>query len=110
MSIYIPGMEMPSGCEGCFFLLDCGICSMLMAANCTHKSVGDYRWEENERHPDCPLIEVPEHGDLIDAMKEMRLMQSYDYDTYDDYMRAFDMLDNAETIIPADPEKDGDAK
>lgn len=64
--IYIPGMEMPSGCEGCFFLLDCGICSMLMAADCKHKAVGNYRWDENERHPECPLILVPDHGDLID--------------------------------------------
>ena len=42
------------------------------------------------------------HGDLIDACQEMRLMQSYDYDTYEDYARAFDMLDNAPTVIEAD--------
>lgn len=42
------------------------------------------------------------HGDLIDACEEMRLMQSYDYDTYEDYLRAFDMLDNAPTVIEAD--------
>ena len=53
----------------------------------------------------CPLVPVPPHGDLIDAQEEMRLMQSYDYDTYDDYCRAFDMLDNAPTIIPAEEGK-----
>lgn len=42
------------------------------------------------------------HGDLIDAYQEMRLMQSCDYDTYEDYSRAFDMLDNAPTIVEAD--------
>lgn len=47
-------------------------------------------------------VPVPPHGDLIDAQEEMRLMQSCDYDTYDDYSRAFDMLDNAPTIIPAE--------
>ena len=45
------------------------------------------------------------HGDLIDACEEMRLMQSYDYDTYEDYLRAFDMLDNALTVIAADKEE-----
>ncbi len=42
------------------------------------------------------------HGDLIDACEEMRLMRSYDYDTYEDYLRAFDMLDNAPAVIKAD--------
>jgi len=42
------------------------------------------------------------HGDLIDACEEMRLMQSYNYDTYEDYLRTFDMLDNAPTVIEAD--------
>lgn len=45
------------------------------------------------------------HGDLIDACEEMRLMRSYDYDTYEDYARAFDMLDNAPTVIKADKEE-----
>lgn len=44
------------------------------------------------------------HGDLIDACEEMRLMQSYDYDTDEDYLRAFDMLDNAPAVIKADKE------
>lgn len=42
------------------------------------------------------------HGDLIDACEEMRLMRSYDYDTDEDYLRAFDMLDNAPAVIKAD--------
>lgn len=46
------------------------------------------------------------HGDLIDACQEMRLMQSCDYDTYEDYLRAFDMLDYAPTIIEEDKEVD----
>ena len=112
MSIYIHGMELPSGCEGCFFLLDCGICSMLMAANCTQKTVGDYRWEENERHPDCPLIEVQPHGRLgdLDALERT-------YDQFRDcgaispqsYTWVHIGISNADTIIPADPEG-GDTK
>jgi len=48
------------------------------------------------------IIELSNHGDLIDAEEQMRLMQACEYDTYDDYCRAFDMLDNAPTIIPAE--------
>lgn len=44
------------------------------------------------------------HGDLIDVDEELRLMQSCDYDTYDDYSRAFDMLDCAPTVIEAEGE------
>ena len=46
--------------------------------------------------------EIPPHGDLIDAEEEIRLMQSSEYDTYNDYCRAFDMLANAPTIIDRD--------
>lgn len=42
------------------------------------------------------------HGDLIDACEEMRFMQSCDYDTYEDYLIAFDMLENAPIVIEAD--------
>lgn len=46
---------------------------------------------------------LPEgHGDLIDAQEEMSQMRSYNYDTYEDYERAFDMLDKAPAVIKAD--------
>lgn len=53
-----------------------------------------------------PAKEIPPHGDLIDAEEQQRLMQSSEYDTYDDYSRAFDMLDNAPTVIPGDKPKE----
>ena len=48
------------------------------------------------------IVEIFDHGDLIDAEEQLRLMQACEYDTYDDYNRAFDMLDNAPTVIPAE--------
>ena len=93
MSVLI-NMEMPKSCNACMFD-EYGLC--LINKNLEGK---------DELTHSCPLIEVPPHGDLIDAQEEMRLMQSCEYDTYDDYNRAFDMLDNAPTIIPAD--KDGE--
>lgn len=62
MSILIKGMEMPHDCEVCpclqyfhgkrFF---CGI---------THTVIG-----EADKLRNCPLIEIPPHGDLIDREK-----------------------------------------
>ena len=42
------------------------------------------------------------HGDLIDA-SEINV-ENADFDTYADYCRAFDAIDQAEIIIPADKE------
>lgn len=50
MSIYIKGMEMPISCDDCFLPL---------------------RYCPYAMKPDgsCPLVSVPEHGDLIDRNK-----------------------------------------
>ena len=115
--IYIPGVELPTGCGGCFFLLECDICSMMMAADYKHKSIGDYRWKENERHPECPLIPIPNHGRLGD----LDAMAAKDTADYVDAMRTDitattkailmeihmavrQTIAAAETIIPADIE------
>lgn len=52
MDILIKDMEMPKNCHDC----KNGWCNL---------------WEKNKnmtigRHPDCPLVALPEHGDLID--------------------------------------------
>jgi len=92
MGVYIKDMEMPE---------NCALCPVWDAGNCLVAAEAII-CEYNKRPPDCPLVPVPPHGDLIDAAEEMRLMQSCEYDTYDDYNRAFDMLDNAPTVIPAE--------
>lgn len=93
MSILIKGMEMPQeGNWKTVRIYPDGTCAIP-------------NWQG-----DCTLlkgaqaVEIPPHGDLIDAQEQMRLLQSCDYDTYDDYNRAFDMLDNAPTIISASEE------
>lgn len=56
MSVYIPGMEKPTNCEDCIFC-DGDACLM-------HKP-NEYRsW--TEEYKNCPLVPVPEHGDLVD--------------------------------------------
>ena len=51
MSIYIPGIAPPENCD-----------------KCTHPTCT--LWQNHEpdgRHKDCPIIELPPHGRLIDA-------------------------------------------
>ena len=99
MSVLIKGMSIPDHCIRCPFMVgrDNDDCILLTEEeNLTFVS-----FKELKEH--CPLVEVPTyHGDLIDAEEQMQLMQACEYDTYDDYNRAFDMLNNAPTIIPAE--------
>ena len=79
MSVIVKGVEMPKSCFGChLFKLDdhdlwcianhyAGCCRVLSKYIDENKFV-------IERHPDCPLIEVPSpHGRLIDADKLVRI-------------------------------------
>lgn len=53
MSVLIKGMEMPDSCYHC-----------KIAESCGHY-IANYT---NRRHPDCPLIALPDHhGRLVDA-------------------------------------------
>ena len=60
MDILIKNMEMPKSCEKC--PLKCVVKSNPMII--TNKGVSRLTKEK-----DCPLIPVPEHGDLIDRQK-----------------------------------------
>lgn len=46
------------------------------------------------------------HGDLVDASKIQ--FENNEFDTYSDYSRVFDTIDNADVIIPADTESGGE--
>ena len=62
--IYIEGMEMPTGCETCYFRrwVDIGVGA---CAGC--ELLKELMNDDRDRLPDCPLIPVPPHGRLIDA-------------------------------------------
>lgn len=61
MSVIIKGMEMPNACPSCPFV---------MAYYCLLIGISDDNEVTNyinERHPKCPLVEIPTpHGDLVD--------------------------------------------
>lgn len=78
MSVLIKGMEMPTRCEDCFCFrrnaeYDYAYCNISSANVLGHG---------NERLNNCPLVEIPPHGRLIDA-DELRAL--YDFDGYDDH-------------------------
>ena len=65
MSILIKGMEMPKNCNECpmHFYEGQGICSCRVLSAIEDDEVLK-PWKKKRK--DCPLIEIPPHGDLID--------------------------------------------
>ena len=60
-SVLIRGMKMPDACPNCPFV---------MAYYCLLIGISDDNEVTNyinKRHPNCPLVELPPHGRLIDA-------------------------------------------
>lgn len=97
MSILIKGMEMPTHCIDCPFMVsrdgdDC----ILQSAEANENFEN---WEQMKA--DCPLIPVPPHGDLIDRdalMKgEGRYIISFGKEGID-----VAEINRAPTIIPAE--------
>ena len=108
MSVLIKDMEMPALCQECDLYID---------GACYAKGYRDYRSIMDMSKPDdCPLIEVPPHGRLIDADKfkadhsmkndcaecEKELQGSSracEYDRIYSKMDFCQWIDNAETVI-----------
>ena len=106
--IYIKGMEMPTCCGECRFLSEYGDypCCII-----TDEQRG-YNFRIREmRMPHCPLIPVPDHGDLIDRdaalykLGRIVLPDDLAYTIGHDMAKRF--FEKAPTIIPAD--KEGEA-
>ena len=114
MSILIKDMEMPNGCPSCQFV---------MAYYCLLIGISDDNEVTNyinERHPKCPLVEIPTpHGRLIDAdnfkadysmkddcaecEKELQgSSKACEYDRIYSKMDFCQWIDNAETVIEAE--------
>ena len=109
MGVYIKNMTIPKSCGVCRFA---GICEVLNTEE----------WPDLEsimfnevigingvRDPDCPLIEISSHGDLIDRDAARRSIKPWSpedeknsctFDTVKKLMHT--MLDRTPTIIPAE--------
>lgn len=110
MSILIKGMEMPPDCEKCpFFDYEEGFC---FASGIKGKS-GWYEYVlrlggiKDGRHDDCPLVEIPPHGRLIDADAAVVAIQNSIEVVHDGMQKilldyAQKMFNTTPTIIPAE--------
>lgn len=108
MVIYLPNMEMPKNCEECDLsktrhssLGDIIDCKYIGTVGAKFKDTNNIL---NNRHPDCPLIEVPPHGDLIDRDELMVELMDSDLDHLqrDDWKEVIQIIDDAPTIVPAE--------
>ena len=104
MGVYIRGMEMPDNCLECPLETDYGTCgyySLFVEAG--HDS------EVWKRRDDCPLVEVPPHGRLIDADALNDLInKSYPMtdrvDVHNGYAICQIMIKDLPTVIEAEEE------
>lgn len=98
MSVLIKGMEMPKSCDVCQF-------NMFKICYINTLQEGKYTVTHS-----CPLVPVPEHGDLIsrDALRHWILTEMASLDTKEDREFVADRLANElPTIISADKEGEG---
>lgn len=97
--IYIPGIEMPTSCAAC-------PCSYDNQCAVTNQYPTYEEWYES-KPTWCPLIPVPEHGDLIDKSGVAVLSWTdgeYGMDFADGVLFVLDKLDELPVIIPAEGE------
>lgn len=112
MSVLIKGIEMPQSCYDCSFQHPCkhdedkDYCVV----------IDDFLYCYNMEANNCPLVEIPPHGRLIDAdavlnaIKKAMEDDSEIADVYkEDYAAVSDWLYTAPTVIPAD-NQGGDVK
>ena len=91
MGVYIKGVEMPKSCFDCRYI--CGLSN-------SHKFT-------RKRHPLCPIVPVPKHGDLID--RDELLKQKWESSDWECggchavVVSAYD-IEDAPTVIEAELE------
>lgn len=93
MSVIVKSMEMPKNCKEC---------DLYIEDACYAKGYRDYRSIMDKSKPDdCPLIELPPHGRLIDAdelaNKTFYSTTSAPYITYKTFCDAPTVIERSET-------------
>ena len=97
MSVYIKGMNAPKHCAMCMFH---GVIPDPMVSQHWCKLTGENMHNPYKKHDGCPIVAVPAHGRLIDAIQlqadMMEMVQSGMYGMED----MIDAVIEAPTIIP----------
>lgn len=109
MSILIKNMDMPKSCMYCPLNYDCISCEV------NHDVDFDFEGYDKERHKDCPLVEIPPHGDLIDRdalMKQCEMggnCNTCEHSSYgiwcdkgNEFVNVCEAISDAPTIIEAE--------
>ena len=108
--LYIPGAKVPASCNKCY---DIGLAHRLrdLGGHCPRMDLHyspDEQSFKNDRRADCPLVDVPPHGRLIDAdalyshIKDEQRKCNDPYDGWSECQIALGFLNTAPTIIPAE--------
>jgi len=111
MSVLIKGAKPPSGCRWCYFNED-SKCALIVGCDFDDTN-------GTQRRKDCPLVELPDHGDLIDRSRliggfaDWYIQESPMYlgdskvvaETIGDAMKA---IEAAPVVIPAERSEDGE--
>jgi len=106
MSVLIKGMMMPINCQTCPFVQNeypIGGEALVYRCRCTFTQVLADK-PAFERNKDCPLVEIPSHGRLIDAdelKKKYPHDEDWEYPVTTNEMACED-IDDMPTIIEAE--------
>ena len=109
MSILIKGAKMPKGCEDCSLNYDYYICEALGDKFDDREEID----METQRLSDCPLVEIPPHGDLIDRDKLKNDIPETDADCFENCRDCtllhqedvWDVIDDVPTVIESEVEE-----
>lgn len=111
MSILIKDMKMPKMCCDCDLLTDIDWGEQ-WECPITEKIVHKYVKERKGKPSDCPLIEIPPHGRLIDAdnlMKPFRDLLEKDEHSLDYYSVGYEglnaMINDLPTVIESEEQE-----
>ena len=105
--ILIRGVEMPQNCFECALFSNCDSCE---GYECYCGAIGAIGYCEavpkDSRREDCPLVELPQHGDLCDRSV---ILAQYDTEHEGEPGRARTIIMNAPVVVPAE-RRDEDEK
>ena len=103
--LYIPGAKVPASCNKCY---DIGLAHRLrdLGGHCPRMDLHyspDEQSFKNDRRADCPLVDVPPHGRLIDADALISRCKDQKGSYYGhDSAVIGEAVEFAPTVIPAD--------
>ena len=106
--VYIKDMKMPARCKECRFAGLGGLRGELNVCWFTGRSQSTL---SQERMRKCPLIAVPEHGDLIDRDKILLCARPIEnFDVSNTLGGVYGVIKGAKTVIEADKEEEDNAE